>query len=258
MGHRRGVRFGRSRIAVEGSQSLATPREPTMSFRSLARLGGVLYLITIAMGLFRELYVKGQIVVPSDMAATAARLSALDWLWRAGIAAELVMVLCGVVLTWVLYWLLRPTDTWLALLMVFFSLTALAVETAYAVLLIQATLPGAASYMDGVDAAVRHGMMGMALRAHEYGFGIALLMFGPYFLITGTLIWRSRVFPKVVGVLYQVSGVGYLLHSFMLILVPTLAGVVFPVVALPIFVGEATFCFWLLFTRLDEQAWRAS
>lgn len=237
---------------------MATPREPTMSLTSLARLGGVMYLITIAMGLFRELYVKGQIVVPGDVAATAARLSALDSLWRAGIAAELVMVLCGVVLTWVLYLLLAPTDTRLALLMVFFSLTALAVEAACAVLLIQATLPGAASYMAGIDSAVRQGLMGMALRTHEYGFGIALLMFGPYFLITGTLIWRSRVFPKVVGVLYQISGVGYLLHSFMLILVPALAGAVFTVAALPIFVGEATFCVWLLVKSLDEQAWSAS
>jgi len=233
---------------------LATPREPTTSFTFLARLGGVMYLITIAMGLFRELYVKGQIVVPGDIAATATRLAALDSLWRAGIAAELVMVLCGVVLTWVLYLLLKPTDARLALLMAFFSLTALAVETACAVLLIQATLPGAASYMADVDPAVRHGLVGMALRMHEYGFGIALLMFGPYFLITGTLIWRSRIFPKTVGVLYQISGVGYLLHSFMLILVPALAGVVFTVVALPIFVGEATFCVWLLFKTLDPHA----
>ncbi len=237
---------------------MATPREPTMSFTALARLGGAMYLITIALGLFRELYVKGQIVVPGDMAATAARLAALDSLWRAGIAAELVMVLCGVVLTWVLYLLLKPTDPRLALLMAFFSLTALAVESACAVLLIQATLPGAASYMAGVDPAVRHGLVGMALRTHEYGFGIALLMFGPYFLITGTLIWRSRIFPKVVGVLYQVSGVGYLLHSFMLILVPALAGGVFAIVALPIFIGEATFCLWLLVKTLDERAWSAS
>jgi Domain of unknown function (DUF4386) len=225
------------------------------SLRSLARLGGVLYLVTIAMGLYRELYVKGQILVPGDIAATADRLGQSVLLWRTGIAAELVMVVCGVVLTWVLYLLLRPTDARLALLMAYFSLVALAVESASAILLVQATIPGSATYMRGVDPALRHALVGTALRSHEYGFGIALLMFGPFFLIAGHLIWRSRLFPKVVGALYQVSGVGYLIHSFVLILVPAAAGAVFTVVALPIFVGEFTFCLWLLFKRLDDDVW---
>lgn len=231
-----------------------TSRPTQLSLTALARLGGVMYLITIVLGLFREAYVKGQVIVPGDLAATAARLDAYEWLWRLGIAAELAMMLSGVVLMWVLFLLLKPTDGRLALLMVFFGLTALAVETAGAVLLVQAILPGSASYLAGVDPVIRQSMVGMAMRAHEYGFGIALLMFGPFFLIAGTLIRRSRFFPTTVGVLYQISGLGYLLHSFVLVLVPVFAGVVFMVVALPIFVGEATLCFWLLSRRFDDAA----
>lgn len=215
-----------------------------------------MYLVTIAMGLFRELYVKGRIVVSGDVAATAERLRQLEWLWRAGIAAELVMVLCTVALTWVLYILLKPAGARLALLMACFSLVALAIEAACAVLLVQAVLPVSASYMQAVDSALRTGLVGMALRSHDYGFGIALLMFGPFFLAAGTLIRRSRIFPNVVGILYQISGIGYLLHSFVLILVPSAAGMVFMAVALPIFAGEATFALWLLFKKLDEDAWR--
>lgn len=233
----------------------ATRVSPSISHRSLARLGGLLYLITIAMGLFREIYVKGQIVVPGDIPATADRLVQFVQLWRAGIAAELVMVVSGVALTWVLYLLLRPTDARLALLMAYFSLVALAVESASAVLLVQATIPGSAASMQAIDPAFRHALVAMALRSHEYGFGIALLMFGPFFLVAGNLIWRSRLFPKVVGALYQVSGVGYLVHSFVLVLAPAQAAAVFMVVALPIFVGEVTFCLWLLFKRLDEDPW---
>jgi hypothetical protein len=226
---------------------------PPMSRRSVGRLGGVLYLITIAMGMFRELYVKGQIVVAGDSAATADRLVEFVWLWRAGIAAELVMVVSGVALTWVLYLLLQPIDERLALLMAWFGLVALAVESASAVLLVQATLPGTVGALQAVAPALRQALVGMALRSHEYGFGIALLMFGPFFLVAGHLIWQSRLFPKIIGPLYQVSGVGYLVHSFVLVLVPAWAGAVFKVVALPIFVGELTFCLWLLFNRLDEE-----
>lgn len=214
-----------------------------------------MYAITIALGLFRELYVKGQIIVPGDMAATATRLEQFAFLWRLGIAAELAMVLCSVLLTWVLYILLKPTAPRLALLMVYFGLTALAVEAACSVLLLQALFPMSASYIHTIAAEVRYGLVGMALRGHEYGFGIALLMFGPFFLVAGMLIRRSGLFPKVVGVLYQISGVGYLLHGFVLVLVPNWAGMVFTVVAPAIFIGEVTFCVWLLFKELDEKRW---
>lgn len=229
---------------------------PSLSPGSLARLGGLLYLVTIALGLFRELYVKGRIVVSGDMAATAQKLRQLEGLWRIGIAAELFMVLCGVALAWVLYVLLKRADPQLALLMVFFGLTALAVEAACSLLLIQAIFPVSASYMQAVDGPLRDGLVGMALRGHEYGFSIALLMFGPFFLATGTLIRRSQLFPGVIGVLYQISGVGYLLHSFVLILVPAMASAVFTAVALPIFVGECTFCLWLPLKGVDEQQWK--
>ena len=40
----------------------------------------------------------------------------------------------------------------------------------------------------------------------------------------------------------------------MLILLPSLAGVVVMIVALPILIWEATLCLWLLFKTPDEHA----
>ena len=34
-------------------------------------------------------------------------------------------------------------------------------------------------------------MTALAMKAHAFGFGIALLLFGPFFLVTGYLIFRS-------------------------------------------------------------------
>lgn len=39
------------------------------------------------------------------------------------------------------------------------------------------------------------------------------------------------------------------------LLAPRAAGMVFMAVAPPIFIGEVTLAFWLLFKRLDEDAW---
>ena len=62
----------------------------------LARVGGVLYLIIIAGGIFGEAFIRNRVVVPGDAAATAANLRALESLWRFGVASEIFMLTCAV------------------------------------------------------------------------------------------------------------------------------------------------------------------
>lgn len=46
--------------------------EVEVSPRALARVAGVLYLITIVVGIFNEAFVKGRIVVPLDRSGGCA------------------------------------------------------------------------------------------------------------------------------------------------------------------------------------------
>lgn len=89
--------------------------------RALARLAGLLYLISIIVGIFDEAFVKARILVPGDAAATAANLRSMELLWRLGIVGELVMILATVVVAFALYILLRPVSRDLAVLMTFFQ-----------------------------------------------------------------------------------------------------------------------------------------
>ena len=100
-------------------------------------------------------------------------------------------------------------------------------------------------------------MTSLALKSHVHGFGIALLFFGPFFLIAGRLIFRSGYFPRFIGILYQIAGAGYLVNGFCLILAPAFAGTIFVVIAIPVFVGEASFCAWLLLKGVDLERWKA-
>ena len=59
-----------------------------------ARIGGVLYLIIIAAGLFAEAFVRSRLIVPADAAATATNIVAHATLFRLGIAADLSTFLC--------------------------------------------------------------------------------------------------------------------------------------------------------------------
>jgi hypothetical protein len=226
--------------------------------RALARVGGALYLVTIVVGIFNEAFVKGRIVVSGDAMATAANLRSMESLWRLGIAGQMLMVICTVTLTLILFVLLRPVSRNLALLAAFFSLIATAADAAHLVQLVDALLPlGTAGYLKAFSPEQLNAMASLALKSHDIGYGIGLLLFGPFFLVTGYLIFRSTYFPRVIGILYQIGGVAYLVNGFVLVLAPRVAGQTFAVIVLPAFVGEASFCLWLLVKGVNMEKWKA-
>jgi hypothetical protein len=93
-----------------------------------ARIGGVLYLAIILLGMFGELYVRGTLVVPGNAEATAQSISTLPILWRAGIVGDLLMHVCDLPVILVMYLLLRPVSENLALLATWVNLTQTAVS----------------------------------------------------------------------------------------------------------------------------------
>lgn len=229
-----------------------------MDPQAYARTGGVLYLTIIACGLVQEVFVRGSIAVAGDAAATFANLKRMETLWRAGIAMEMVLLVATVGLAVVLYALTRPVHRDLALLALLFGAIATAVEGAYAIQLVEALFPlGKNAYLAAFTTAQLQAMTALAMKSHVFGFGIALLLFGPFFLVTGFLISRSGYFPKPLGLLYQLSGVAYMVNGFTLLLAPTLSGTVFMFIAGPAFVGEASVALWLLLKGVRLEAWRA-
>lgn len=239
------------------SAAVMTERMAEASPRLYARIAGVLYLIIIVLGAVGELFVRGRIVVPGDATATAANLRSMESLWRFGIAAELFLLICTIVLTLILYVLLRPVSRDLALLATFFGLIATAVETTYSLQLVEALFPlGNAAYLKAFTPEQLYAMAYLSIKAHGQGFGIALLLFGPFFLVAGYLIFKSGYFPKAIGILYLLPGLSYLTSSFALILAPTFAGRFYFVMAGPALIGEASLCLWLLVKGVNEQRWK--
>jgi len=226
--------------------------------RVLARIGGVLYLIIIVLGIFNEAFVRNRIVVSGDAAATAANIRSLESLWRFGIAAEFVLLICGITLTLIFFILLRPVSRDLALLAVFFNLVSLAVEASVQLYLLGALFPlGKAEYLKAFQPEQLYAMASLSVKSHGYGFGVALIFFGCVCLILGYLIFRSGYLPKTVGVLMQIAGLSYLTDSFALILAPSFANRIFPAILIPAFLGEASLCLWLLVKGVNLEKWNA-
>ncbi len=224
--------------------------------RTWARVGGILYLILIGLGIFQEFFVRGRIAT-GDAAATFANLKQMELLWRLGIAAELVMIVVTIVLAVILCVLTKPVHKELALLAMVFGLVATAVEAAYSMQLVEALFPlGSNAYLAAFTPAQLQAMMALAMKAHVIGFGIGLLLFGPFFFVTGYLAFVSGYFPKTLGVLYQLAGAGYMLNGFVLVLAPRLSGPMFMVMGVPAFIGEMSFAVWLLTKGVRIERWR--
>lgn len=223
-----------------------------------ARIGGVLYLIIIIIGIFGEAFVRGRLVVSGDPAATAEKIKSSELLWRVGIAGEFILLSCAVALTMIFYVLLRPVSRNLVWLAVFFNLVSIAVEAASGLYLVTALFPLAnADYLGVLDPEQRYAMAYLSIRSHEYGFGVSLIFFGWVCLVLGYLIFKSGFLPRVIGVLMQVAGLCYLIDSFALILYPSLASLLFPAILLPAFVGETSLCLWMLAKGVNVARWQA-
>src|SRR5207244_6318786 len=92
-----------------------TNRAVETSPQVYARIGGVLYLIIIVIGFCSEFFVRDKLVVSGDVTATANNIAASESLWRISIAGELILLVCAVALTMILYVLLSPVNKNLAL-----------------------------------------------------------------------------------------------------------------------------------------------
>ena len=221
-----------------------------------ARVGGMAYLFIIIAGMFGEAYVRGTMVVSGDAAATAGNIMNSPLLWRLGIAGDLLMHVCDVIVVWAVYLLLRPVNKNLALLAMLFNM----IQTAVLVLnklnlMMPLFLMGNADYLKSFDQQQLHSLAYLAIKEHGYGFGIGLIYFGFSIIIVGYLLFRSGYFPKALGVMMAIAGVCYLFNSFAMIIAPSFADLIYPIVLIPGFIGELSFCLWLIVKGVNIKVW---
>jgi len=238
------------------TNSGTTNRTVHISAQAYARTSGVLYLINIACGLFGELIVRSHLVVAGDAVATAHRIMASEFLFRCGIAGDLIMHITDVPMAVIFYVLLRPVSRDLSLLAGLFGMLQTAVLVANKLNLVTVLLLlGSPSQLRAFDPSQLQALASLSLTLHESGFGIGLVFFGMSCLVTGYLMFKSGYFPKSLGVLQAMAGASYLINSFAQLLAPGLAAKMFPAIVLPAFIGELATCLWLIVKGINVSRW---
>jgi hypothetical protein len=223
--------------------------------KTLARLGGFLYLAIILLGPIGEFRVRGSIVVAGDPTATATNLISMEGLWRFGVAAEAFLLVCGIGLALALYALLSPVNRPLAVTALLFNLVAIAVEAVAAVALAAALLPLTTVYAGNFTPAEAAGLAMLFVRVHTNAFGFALIFFGVACVILGYLIYRSRYIPAPIGALMVLAGVCYGVSSFAAILAPAISNLLLPAILIPTLIGELSLALWLILAGVREDRW---
>jgi hypothetical protein len=167
-----------------------------MAFKG--RAAGGFYLLTIIAGMF------------------AAFTSSDSY----GDAANLISNACYVVVTLLLYKLLKPVNPALSMLAAVFGLIT--------------------SLLGGLDA------------LHYHPVPVHFLVFsGFYCLLLGYLIYRSTFLPRFLGVLLILSGVGWLTF-----LSPHLAHRLLRYTMISGLLGEGSLTLWLLLLGVNSQRWQ--
>ena len=232
-------------------------RVADISPHQAARTAGFLYLMIIVSGIFAEFFVRQSLIVPGDAATTANNIMASEWLFRLGIASDLIMIICDVALALIFYLLLKPVNNSLSLLASFFRLaqaSILAINLLNLFFVLQ--LLSGAGYLTVFGADQLHALILLFLDAHRIGYSIGLVLFGMSLFILGYLVFKSGYFPGILGIFLIVASLGYLIDSFASFLLPSYddyEAIFALVVFLPAFIGELSFCLWLLIKGVKVQ-----
>jgi hypothetical protein len=215
---------------------------------------GVVFLAALVLAGFGEVYAPYQLVVPGNATATAQNVIASDLLLRVGFVGYLGEAFTDVLLTFLLYVLLRPVHANLALLAVFFRLMATATFAFAELFYFAPTLIlGGDAYLKTFSPEQLNALALLSLNVHEAAFQLFNFFHGIGSIILGYLMFRSAYLPRVIGILWVVGGVGFVIENIAWAVAPAYASPVFDV---PQPLAMLSLGIWLLVRGVDVGKWR--
>ena len=216
-----------------------------------ARIIGALLLMIVFLAPFSMIYVPSQLIVPGDAAATANNISVSGGVFRLGMAADALVFLIEILLTALLYILLRPVSRPLSLIAACSRLAMTVIQGInllnYFVVLL---LVSGAGYLAVFPPDQLHALVLLFVNAHASVVLIWGLFFGLHLLMLGILVYRSGYIPKWVGVFLWIASLCYFIQDFGTILLPKYEGTFTAVGFLSIF--EIVLPLWLLIKGVQD------
>lgn len=223
-----------------------------------ARIAGLLYLIIAVFGVFGIAYIPSVIVATGDGAATAANMAEHGGLYRLGIVADIVVLLSEIVLTVMLFVLLKPISHTLSLIAAYARFSMVLVMAVNILInLTPMVLLGNSSYLTPFSSEQLQAAALLAFEVHAFGIELWGILFGLHLVALGYLVLKSGYFPAILGWAMLIGSFGYSLQGLANITFtqnPVLSVVVIALLGL-VTIGELAFALWLLIRGVNMQIW---
>ncbi|MGJ8622632.1 MAG: DUF4386 domain-containing protein [Yoonia sp.] len=220
---------------------------------SLARISGLLYLTIIICGIGAEVALRGPLVDLTSASATAAAVRSAGLALPLAIIADVIMALADAALAITLFVLFRSVAPTLALAaMVFRLIQSVLIAANLLNMQIAWLLITGGQDTAGLGGAETETLALAYLHLHAHGYDLGLIFFAINSFLTGLLIWKSGIFPKIIGAGIIAAGAVYLAGSGLRFLAPEVFAAFAPAYGLPV-LTELAFCVSLL---MSGWIWR--
>lgn len=221
-----------------------------------ARIAGIGYLVIFALAILANFIALEPIATSGDIAGTAAGIASNEPIYRAAVAAFILVLIADVIVGWALFVVLRPADASLSLLVLLFRLVYTIAHVGVVLGLASALRFATETYLAAAMEPHAAALAYQHFTGHGAGFAITLIFFGVHLLLLGTLINRAGYIPKAIGWLLLPSGIAYLVDGFGRILIGSYgpnADLMTILIFVPALVGEGSLMLWLIARGVDTR-----
>lgn len=180
-----------------------------------------MYLVTMAIAIFGEVFVRGRLIVTGDATQTAQNIIAAEQLFRLSIIGDLLTYSGVIVLLWAFYVMVRPIDRNLALLGALLRLAENAIlfaATIYSFIALR--LLSGSAWLGAFEDGQLHALARLSLNAQGFGMNIAFVLTGLGSAVFAYVLLKSRYVPKAIAV--------WGIFASLTLAIVTLAVMVFP------------------------------
>ena len=226
------------------------------SSKKTARLAGLLWFLSAVTGGFGLFYVRSNVIVVGDAAATAGNILASEFLYRAAIVSSLFSQVFLFFLGLTLFRLFKEVNKALATVLLASSMMTVGIAVVnmlnhFGALLVLSQ----ADYLKAFTPEQLNAMAMVFIRlANSSGQGLLEIFWAPYYFSFGLLIIKSRYLPKILGILLMMMGVGFAINIFEKFLLPQFYPAAFTRLAMTLgALGGIPTIFWLLIKGAKVQ-----
>lgn len=221
-----------------------------------ARTAGLMYLLIAIIGGFSIGYLPTIILVEGDASSTAQNLIENAGLFKLGIGADVFVFIMELVLTVMLYQMLKKVNQTISLIALF---SRLAMGIIMGLNLLNYTMPllllSGSGYLNTFSLDELQSLSLLFLNIHQYGVYVWGLFFALHLVFLGYLIYKSNYVPKIMGILMMVGSLGYIGESLIELTFSQSEiiskGIIITLIASVL--GELSFAIWLLVTGAQSK-----